>query len=232
MRHVLFALIAAILFGTTGTAQALGPDGASSLSVGSARIVIGGAALALVAWLLSLRTRRMLRDPRPGRPIKEMLTLHIPAMPDAERQSKTGGTGGSRTWLVIAIGAAAIIAYQPAFFLGDEHQRCCRRCRGGDRVRPHLHGHARVDDVAASPVSPGLWLLSSRSPASRCSPVSVKPESETRRDCCSRSAPVPVTRYTRCQPNSSLLTAGLHFGVGGGHLRVVSGWRAAHPVAL
>ena len=36
-------LLAAVLFGTTGTAQALGPDGAAPLTVGAARIVVGGA---------------------------------------------------------------------------------------------------------------------------------------------------------------------------------------------
>jgi DME family drug/metabolite transporter len=41
-------LTAAVLFGTTGTAQALGPD-IEPLAVGSARIVVGAALLALVA---------------------------------------------------------------------------------------------------------------------------------------------------------------------------------------
>ena len=41
-------LTAAVLFGTTGTAQALGPD-VEPLVVGSARIVVGAALLALVA---------------------------------------------------------------------------------------------------------------------------------------------------------------------------------------
>ena len=40
-------LIAAVLFGTTGTAQALGPD-IEPLAVGSARIVVGAALLAVV----------------------------------------------------------------------------------------------------------------------------------------------------------------------------------------
>jgi DME family drug/metabolite transporter len=44
-------LAAAVLFGTTGTAQALGPD-ASPLAVGSARIAVGALLLALAAWLV------------------------------------------------------------------------------------------------------------------------------------------------------------------------------------
>ncbi|GAA3728221.1 carboxylate/amino acid/amine transporter [Leifsonia bigeumensis] len=117
MRHVLFALIAAILFGTTGTAQALGPDGAASLSVGSARIVIGGAALALVAWVLSRRSSTALRDPMPGSPTSDMLSLHIPNLPEPDPQSSPVEKR-RRAWPVVAIGAAAIVAYQPAFFLG------------------------------------------------------------------------------------------------------------------
>ncbi|HEY9499973.1 MAG TPA: EamA family transporter [Terrimesophilobacter sp.] len=93
MRHVVFALIAAVCFGTTGTAQALGPDGAASLSVGSVRIVIGGAALALVAWLLFRRSATALRAP-------------------------VAASGARRTWPVVFAGATAIVAYQPAFFLG------------------------------------------------------------------------------------------------------------------
>ena len=45
-------LLAAVLFGTTGTAQTLGPAGASPLTVGAARIVVGGAMLAAVALVL------------------------------------------------------------------------------------------------------------------------------------------------------------------------------------
>jgi DME family drug/metabolite transporter len=42
-------LLAALCFATTGTAQALGPDGADPVGVGAARILVGGAALVLVA---------------------------------------------------------------------------------------------------------------------------------------------------------------------------------------
>ena len=55
----LLVLIAALLFGTTGTAQALGPE-ASPLAVGAARIAIGGALL----WLIAGRARA-LADDRP-----------------------------------------------------------------------------------------------------------------------------------------------------------------------
>ena len=45
--HVLAILAAAVLFGSTGTAQALGPDAATPLGVGAVRIAIGAAGL----WL-------------------------------------------------------------------------------------------------------------------------------------------------------------------------------------
>jgi DME family drug/metabolite transporter len=45
----LCVLVAAVLFGTTGTAQALGPSGLSPLTVGAARVVIGGAVLGALA---------------------------------------------------------------------------------------------------------------------------------------------------------------------------------------
>src|SRR3954466_6936345 len=42
-------LLAAVAFGTTGTARALGPD-ASPVAVGAARVIVGAALLGLVAW--------------------------------------------------------------------------------------------------------------------------------------------------------------------------------------
>jgi drug/metabolite transporter, DME family len=51
-------LLAAICFGTTGTAQAVGP-GASPVAVGAARIVLGGLLLVLVARALPVRLPRV-----------------------------------------------------------------------------------------------------------------------------------------------------------------------------
>jgi DME family drug/metabolite transporter len=48
-------LLAALCFATTGTAQALGPDGIPPVVVGAARILVGGALLALAG--------RLIRDP-------------------------------------------------------------------------------------------------------------------------------------------------------------------------
>ncbi len=48
---------AAVLFGTTGTAQALGPDGTSPLGVGAVRLAVGGLALLLVLPVVGGSTR-------------------------------------------------------------------------------------------------------------------------------------------------------------------------------
>lgn len=100
MRFVVAVLLAAVCFGTTGTAQALGPE-ASAASVGSARILIGGGALAVVAVLLHFAGRRR----------------------DAIGTSVASASGVAmrhplRAWLLIALGAAGVLAYQPAFFAG------------------------------------------------------------------------------------------------------------------
>ena len=100
MRFVLAVLLAAVCFGTTGTAQALGPD-ADPTSVGAARILIGGGALGAIALVLHVAGRR--RDatgtsvaPPPGAGTR-------PALP---------------AWLLVVVGAAGVLGYQPAFFAG------------------------------------------------------------------------------------------------------------------
>jgi DME family drug/metabolite transporter len=54
-------LLAAVCFGTTGTAQALGPA-ASPVAVGAARIVLGGAMLVVVARAMRVRLPRLDAD--------------------------------------------------------------------------------------------------------------------------------------------------------------------------
>jgi DME family drug/metabolite transporter len=55
----LYVLLAAVLFGTTGTAQALGPSGLSPLSVGAARVVIGGGILGALSLTRPAALRRL-----------------------------------------------------------------------------------------------------------------------------------------------------------------------------
>lgn len=98
MRFVVFVLLAAVCFGTTGTAQALGPDGVSAASVGAARILIGGGALALVAFVVSRRSS-------PG-----IVPAFVPASAPVPSP-----------WhrpVIVAVGALGVLAYQPAFFAG------------------------------------------------------------------------------------------------------------------
>ncbi|GGH43565.1 DMT family transporter [Microbacterium album] len=91
MRFVLAVLAAAVLFGTTGTSQELGPDGTTPLAVGAVRLAIGGSALALLAaGAAVLRHRR--RPPRP----------RLSAKPLA----------------LMAATAVSLFVYQPLFFLG------------------------------------------------------------------------------------------------------------------
>src|SRR4051812_5460260 len=51
-------LLAAVCFGTTGTAQALGPS-ASPVAVGAARIVLGGTLLVVIARGMGVRIPRL-----------------------------------------------------------------------------------------------------------------------------------------------------------------------------
>jgi DME family drug/metabolite transporter len=56
-------LLAALCFGTTGTAQALGPDGASPLCVGAVRVALGAALLLLTVRLARSAAVRLARAP-------------------------------------------------------------------------------------------------------------------------------------------------------------------------
>ncbi len=100
----LLVLAAAVLWGTTGTAQAFAPEGATPLSVGTARLVVGGLAL-----ILLVRARGGLTDIRsyPPRP-----TL-IAAVGVAAYQlcffagvSRTGVAVGT----IVGIGSAPVMA--------------------------------------------------------------------------------------------------------------------------
>ncbi|MCP2370997.1 DME family drug/metabolite transporter [Agromyces terreus] len=105
MRFVVAVLLASVCFGTTGTAQALGPD-ADPLSVGAARILIGGGALALIAGA-SLLVRRS-RRPGDGR-------ADAPTRPQPAARAPRHPLG---SLLVVLVGALGVLAYQPAFFAG------------------------------------------------------------------------------------------------------------------
>lgn len=95
----ILVLLAAACFGTTGTAQAFGPEAATPTSVGAARILIGGLGLAAIA-LLARRAS--------GRPRASLASLG----------HRDGSARGLPVWVPVVIGALGVLAYQPAFFLG------------------------------------------------------------------------------------------------------------------
>lgn len=89
---VLAVLAAAVLFGTTGTAQALGPEGTTPLGVGAMRLAVGGTALAVLGGVLARRRARVTANPR-----------------------LTPGALG-----LMALTGICLAAYQPLFFLGTQ----------------------------------------------------------------------------------------------------------------
>jgi DME family drug/metabolite transporter len=90
----LLVLLAAVCFGTTGTALALGPGGVAPFSAGAVRIVVGGAILAAVVLVARPRGPRVATVRRAG----------------AARCVPSG--------ILVAVGAIAVVVYQPAFFVG------------------------------------------------------------------------------------------------------------------
>lgn len=93
MLAVIAVVAAAVLFGTTGTSQALGPDDTTPLAVGVMRLVIGGTALALVGLSIGARMRRR--------------ASHPPRL-------------APRPFALMALTGVALAAYQPLFFLGTD----------------------------------------------------------------------------------------------------------------
>mgnify|MGYP003455180468 CR=1 FL=1 len=113
MLPVLAVLAAALLFGTTGTAQALGPDGTTPLSVGAARLVIGGTGLAIVA-LIALQRRR--RGDAAASPAG--VSTGVGARPATRTGALAGLRIRPRDAALVAVTAVCLVLYQPLFFFG------------------------------------------------------------------------------------------------------------------
>ncbi len=97
--HVLAVLAAAVLFGTTGTAQALGPQDTTPLSVGAIRVAVGGTVLAIVAFALARRSAR-----------------HTTVSPFGRTPRRLRLT----TLGLMATTGVCLAVYQPLFFLGTQ----------------------------------------------------------------------------------------------------------------
>jgi DME family drug/metabolite transporter len=89
---VVWVLLASALFGTTGTARALGLAATDPVVTGALRLAIGGVLLGGIA-AVGLRARRI--EPPPA-----------------------ARTGAGRLLLLVALGTAGVVAYQPTFFTG------------------------------------------------------------------------------------------------------------------
>lgn len=94
MRFILAVLAAAVLFGTTGTSQALGPDETTPTSIGVMRLLVGGTVLAAIAFALARRHASTRQAPGPA------LTPRAAAL--------------------MLLTGVCLTAYQPLFFLGTE----------------------------------------------------------------------------------------------------------------
>lgn len=99
---VVLVLAAGVLWGTTGTARALAPADAAPLSVGAARIVLGGAVLVLVA--LGRGTLRTRWPVVPSLLAATAVAVYQPAF--FEGVARAGVAAGT----IVAIGSAPVFA--------------------------------------------------------------------------------------------------------------------------
>ncbi|TDN92157.1 EamA family transporter [Microbacterium sp. BK668] len=138
MLHVLAVFAAAVLFGTTGTSQALGPEGTTPLAVGAVRLAIGGTGLALFAFALAHRHR--VRADRTG------------AAPPLSLRSLPATRARLRPLALMVLTGACLAIYQPLFFLGTE--------RNGVAV-------GTVIALGSAPIMAGVleWALTRRVPS-------------------------------------------------------------------
>ena len=87
-------LVAALCFATTGTSRALADVDADALSIGAVRVLIGGGLLGAIALVA--------RSGRTAAP-------HVETRPARQTVS---------TFVIVLVGAAGVLAYQPTFFSG------------------------------------------------------------------------------------------------------------------
>ncbi len=113
----LLVLLAAVCWGTTGTAQAFAPAGASSLSIGAARLIVGG--LALVAYAAGNGSLRRWRALPPGATLLAAVSMAAYQLTFFAGVRRTGVAVGT----VVAIGSVPIFAGLFAFLVLRERPR-------------------------------------------------------------------------------------------------------------
>jgi DME family drug/metabolite transporter len=97
-------LLAAVCWGTTGTAQAFAPDGATPLAVGAVRLAIGGAAL--LVWALARRSFQPRRRWPIGATLSAAACMALYQLCFFAAVDRTGVAAGT----VVAIGSGPVIA--------------------------------------------------------------------------------------------------------------------------
>lgn len=102
-RHTFMVLLAAVLWGTTGTAQSFAPDHANPLGIGAVRLAIGG----VVLFSIALLTRRLRAERWPMLPT--LLTAVSMAIYQPFFFSAVKLTGVA-IGTMVAIGSAPILA--------------------------------------------------------------------------------------------------------------------------
>ncbi|KQQ08921.1 DMT family transporter [Rathayibacter sp. Leaf296] len=100
-------VLAAVCFGTTGTAQALGAGGVDPLLLGAARIVLGGALLALLLGVETVRSRRV------ARPSAAVLVLVLLGAGGVAAYQPAFFTGTAENG--VAVGTIVALGSAPAF---------------------------------------------------------------------------------------------------------------------
>ena len=110
----LLILLAAILWGTTGTSQALAPPGAHPLTIGALRLAVGGGALFLTAQFRGQITRDCFKQPR--------ITLLAALLVATYQLSffKAVATTGVAVGTMVAIGSGPLFAGLLAFLFHSE----------------------------------------------------------------------------------------------------------------
>jgi drug/metabolite transporter, DME family len=106
-KGILFILAAAVLWGTTGTAQALAPQGAAPAAIGALRLLVGGAAL------MAVFLARQRKGSSPSAPKLRFWAVLLPAVCMAAYQvlffagvARTGVAVGT----MVGIGSSPVLA--------------------------------------------------------------------------------------------------------------------------